>query len=40
MYFVEGEKNPKLQTNSQGSSKVAPAPLESTSEIIDGMPVC
>jgi hypothetical protein len=25
IYFIEGEKNPKLQTNSLGSSKVAPA---------------
>jgi hypothetical protein len=36
MYFIEGEENPKLQTNSEGSSKVAPDRLESTSEIIDG----
>ncbi|CAM0872200.1 unnamed protein product [Alopecurus aequalis] len=36
----EGEKNPKLQTNGEGSSKVVPAPLEyTTSEIIDGKPV-
>jgi hypothetical protein len=41
MYFVDGEKNPKLQTDSEGSSKVAPAPLEyTTSEIMDGKPVC
>ncbi|XP_047083951.1 RNA demethylase ALKBH10B-like [Lolium rigidum] len=36
----EGEKNPKLQTDSEGSSKVAPAPSEyTTREIIDGRPV-
>ena len=40
MYFVEGEKNPKPQTNGEGSSKVVPVPLEyTTSEIIDGKPV-
>uniref|UniRef100_A0ACD5XDW7 Uncharacterized protein n=1 Tax=Avena sativa TaxID=4498 RepID=A0ACD5XDW7_AVESA len=37
---TDGEKNPKPQTISEGSSKVVPAPLEyTTSEIIDGKPV-
>jgi hypothetical protein len=40
MYFIEGEKNPKLQTNFEGSNKVAPAHLDSTREIMDGKPVC
>jgi hypothetical protein len=40
MYFVEVEKNPKMQTNYERSNEVVPSPLESTSEIIDGKLVC
>lgn len=36
----EGDKNPKLQANAEGSSKVVPTPvLYATNEIIDGKPV-
>jgi hypothetical protein len=41
MYFVEGEKNSKLQAVSDGSSKGVQTPIEySTNETIDGKTVC
>jgi len=40
MYFVEGEKNSKLQAVPDGNNKGVPTPIEySTNEIIEGKTV-